>query len=110
MSLILRSNFMKHALLLVLLTGGMLVQKSFAQATFSVVCPEKEIGKQDLLKIEFRVENAEYIETIIPPSFDNFVIVSGPNQQRGMRSINGKTDTYVSIGFSLQPTKPGTFK
>lgn len=101
---------MRHAFLLVLFAGGMLMQKSFAQATFSVVCPEKEIGRNDLLNIEFRVENAEYIETIIPPSFDNFVIVSGPNQQRGMRSINGKTDTYVSIGFSLQPRKPGTFK
>ena len=91
-------------------TLAMCAQKSFAQATFSVVCPKTEIGKNDLLSIEFKVENAEYIETIIPPTFNDFTIVSGPNQQRGMRSVNGKTDTYVSIGFSLQPTKPGTYK
>lgn len=93
-----------------LFTSSVCVQKSIGQATFSVVCPEKEIGKNDVLRIEFKVENAEYIETIIPPVFKNFTIVSGPNQQRGMKSVNGKTDTYVSIGFSLQPSGPGTFK
>lgn len=101
---------MKYAFLLVVFTGGMFMHESIAQATFSVVCPKTEIGKNDILKIEFKVENAEYIETIIPPSFNDFTIVSGPNQQRGMRSVNGKTDTYVAIGFSLQPLKPGTFK
>ena len=107
---ILRSVFTKYTFLLVLLTGGFFVQKSIAQATFSVVCPEKEIGKNDILRIEFKVENAEYIETIIPPDFKDFTIVSGPNQQRGMKSVNGKTDTYVSIGFSLQPSRPGTYR
>ena len=107
---ILRSIFTKYTFLLVLLTCGVCIEKSIAQATFSVVCPEKEIGKNELLRIEFRVENAEYIETIIPPNFRNFTIVSGPNQQRGMKSVNGKTDTYVSIGFSLQPSRPGTYK
>lgn len=107
---ILRSGFIKYTFLLALLTSSVCVQKSIAQATFSVVCPDKEIGQNDFLKIEFKVENAEYIETIIPPNFKNFTIVSGPNQQRGMKSVNGKTDTYISIGFSLQPSGPGTFK
>lgn len=106
----LRSVFTKYTFLLALLTCGVFVQRSIAQASFSVVCPEKEIGKNDLLRIEFKIENAEYIETIIPPNFKDFTIVSGPNQQRGMKSVNGKTDTYVSIGFSLQPARPGTYK
>lgn len=100
---------MKYTFLLVLFTFGICLQKSIAQASFSVVCPEKEIGRKDLLHIEFKVENAEYIETIIPPNFKNFTIVSGPNQQRGMKSVNGKTDTYISIGFALQPSGPGTY-
>ena len=107
---ILRSVFIKYSFLLVLFTSGVSIQKSIAQASFSVICPQKEIGKNDYLRIEFKVENAEYIETIIPPNFKNFTIVSGPNQQRGMKSVNGKTDTYVSISFSLQPSGPGTFK
>ncbi len=107
---VLRSVFMKYTILLVAFTSGMCMHESTAQATFSVVCPQKEIGKNDVVRIEFKMENAEYIETIIPPSFNDFNIVSGPNQQRGMSSVNGKTDTYVSISFILQPLKPGTYK
>ena len=107
---ILRNVFTKYTFLLLLLSACIGVQVSFAQVTFSVVCPQTEIGKEDLLEIEFKVSNAEYIESIIPPDFKNFSIVSGPNLQRGMNSMNGKTDTYVSISFMLKPLKPGTYK
>ncbi|MEO6683828.1 MAG: BatD family protein [Ginsengibacter sp.] len=110
MILTLRSVIIKYILLVGLFSSVTGIQKSVAQATFSVICPDKEIGKNDFLRIEFKVENAEYIETIIPPNFKGFTIVSGPNQQRGMTSINGKTETYVSIGFTLQPSGPGSYK
>ena len=78
---------------------------SFAQVNFTAVCPQKKIGKNDYLQIQFKVENASNVESIIPPSFKNFSIVSGPNQESGMTSINGKVDQYVSIGYYLKPNR-----
>jgi len=84
-------------------------ENSFAQVKFSVVCPQKKIGKNDILQIQFKVENAANVETIIPPSFKNFIVVGGPNQQSGMTSINGKIDQYVLIGYFLQAKSTGKF-
>ena len=82
---------------------------SFAQANFTAICPQKKIGKNDFLQVQFKVEHAANVESIDPPSFKNFSVVSGPNQESGMTSINGKTDQYVSISFLLKPISPGKF-
>jgi hypothetical protein len=81
----------------------------FAQASFTTVCPQKKIGKNDYLQVQFKVENSSNVETIIPPSFKNFSIVSGPNQESGMTSVNGKVDQYVSICYFLKPNSTGNF-
>ncbi|HEY5369877.1 MAG TPA: BatD family protein [Hanamia sp.] len=86
-----------------------MAQSASAQAKFSVVCPNKTIGKDDVLEIQFKMENANNVESIVPPDFKNFNIVSGPNQESSSSNINGKVSQYVSIGFSLQPKKPGKF-
>lgn len=82
---------------------------SLAQVKFSAVCPHRKIGKNEFLQIDFKIQNATEVETIIPPSFKNFKIVSGPNQQSGMSIINGKTDQYLAIGFYLKPLSPGKY-
>lgn len=105
----LRSDLYKYLILLVLLTVFSMPGTSFAQVKFSAVCLEKKIGKNDLLQIQFKVENASHIESIIPPRFKNFTIVSGPNQQSGMTNINGNINQYTAISFSLQPKSTGKF-
>ncbi len=82
---------------------------SFAQASFTAICPQKKIGKDDYLQVQFKVANASNVENITPPSFKNFSIVSGPNQESGMTSINGKVDQYVSISYYLKPNSPGNY-
>jgi hypothetical protein len=94
----------------VFLAAIFFVQTSFAQVKFSVVCPDRKIGKNDLLQIQFKVEGASNVDNITPPSFNNFTIASGPNQQRSVTNINGKISQSVSIGFSLQPVSTGKFK
>lgn len=105
----LRSYFHQILISLFFVTAISFCGPSLAQAKFSVVCPEKKIGKNDLLEIQFKVDNASNVDNITPPSFDHFVIVSGPNQQRSVTSINGKVSQSVAIGFSLQPTSTGKF-
>ena len=97
-------------LIFLLFTVAVFIGNSaFAQATFSVVCPNKTIGKNDVLEIQFKMENANNVESIVPPDFKNFNVVSGPNQESSSSNINGKMSQYVAIGFSLQPKKPGKF-
>jgi uncharacterized membrane-anchored protein YhcB (DUF1043 family) len=105
----LRSYLKKITALFIILAAIFFVQISFAQVKFSVVCPDKKIGKNDLLQIQFRVEGSANVDNITPPSFNNFTIVSGPNQQRSVTSINGKISQSVSIGFSLKPLSTGKF-
>jgi hypothetical protein len=105
----LRSGFNKILVSLIFFTVILTDNSSYAQVKFSIVCPNKSIGKNDLLQIQFKVENASNIENIIPPSFKDFNIVSGPNQESSTSNINGKVSQYVAMGFSLQPKSVGTF-
>jgi len=81
----------------------------YAQANFTAICQQKKIGKNDYLQIEFRMQNASDVESIDPPSFKNFSIVSGPNQATTSSNINGKVDQSVSISFVLKPNGPGNY-
>ncbi len=94
-------HFIFFYLLLLFFNPG--IHSLQAQVKFSVICPEKKIGKNDFLQVQYMVQNASNVESIIPPRFKNFDIVSGPNQQSGMSIVNGKTDQYVAISFYLKP-------
>ncbi|MBA2249928.1 MAG: protein BatD [Chitinophagaceae bacterium] len=104
---ILPSRFIKKYFLAAIFL--LLLQYTFAQTKFSAVCPEKKIGKNEYVEIQYTLENAVNIEQINPPEFKNFTIVSGPNQQSGMSNYNGNIKQYVSIGFVLKPLTTGTF-
>ena len=82
---------------------------SFAQVKFSASSNDKTIGKNDYLQVQFTVENAANVENITPPSFKNFNVVSGPNQQSSMSNVNGNIKQSLSLGFVLQPTSTGNF-
>ncbi len=105
----LRSGFKIIFSLFFFLTAVFFAKNSSAQVKFSVICPHKKIGKNDLLQIKFKVENASNVDNITPPSFKNFTIVSGPNQESSTSNINGKVSQYVSLGYSLAPTGTGKF-
>ncbi len=82
---------------------------SLAQVKFSAVCPNKQIGKNEYLQVQYVVENASNVEQITPPAFKNFSIVSGPNQQSSTSIINGAVSQSVALEFILRPTAPGSF-
>lgn len=84
-------------------------QNVIAQIKFSAISSGNQVGKNEYLQIQYTVENAASVSNITPPPFKNFIVVSGPNQQSGMSSINGVTKQYVSIGYVLKPLSSGTF-
>jgi hypothetical protein len=105
----LQKGFAKFFFILVFSAATGSYNTLFAQVTFTTVCPQKKIGKGDYLQLQFKVANASNVEKITPPSFKNFSIISGPNQESGMTSINGKVDQYVSISYFLKPNSTGNF-
>jgi hypothetical protein len=105
----LRSELKINLFFSLLLPALFFVKNLEAQAKFSVVCPQKKIGKNDVLQIKFKVENASNVESIDPPAFKNFTIVSGPNQESSQSNINGKISGYVALGYTLAPTATGEF-
>lgn len=82
---------------------------AFTQAKFSAVCPDKKISKNEYLQVQYIVENATNVQQVIPPSFKNFLIVSGPDHQSGMSNINGNIKQYIAIEFILKPRRHGNF-
>ena len=79
-----------------------------AQVNFSAAISPAQINKDEYATLRLVVENAGDIKQIIPPPLNGFVIISGPNQESGMSSVNGKVDQYIALSYVLQPRKAGT--
>ncbi|MBS1510881.1 MAG: protein BatD [Bacteroidetes bacterium] len=80
-----------------------------AQVKFSAVVSAPEISKNELLQVKFVVDNGKLVKQITPPRFNNFSLVSGPNQESGMSMVNGDVKQYTAISFVLKPDAPGKF-
>jgi hypothetical protein len=79
----------------------------YGQANFSTVLDQNTVARNDVLLVEYVVENAKKVERFDPPSFRNFTVVQGPIESSGMSMINGNLIQYKSLGFLLQPRKTG---
>ncbi len=80
------------------------------QVSFKAVCNNNSISKNEYVQVQFVVENAAKVEQIVPPSFAKFQVVSGPNQQSSVTSINGVLKQFVAIQYILKPRQPGNFR
>ncbi|MEJ7767589.1 MAG: BatD family protein, partial [Chitinophagaceae bacterium] len=79
----------------------------FAQVKFSTIVNEKQPSLDDVVQVEYTVENAKTVDKIEMPSFINFRVVQGPIQSNGMSYMNGVLSQYKSISFILQPLLKG---
>ena len=81
-----------------------------AQTRFTATISPGSIGKNDNAELRLMIENAGQVQQIVPPSLDDFIILSGPNQESGMESSNGVTRQYIGITYILKPKSTGKFK
>lgn len=93
-------------ILLFLLTMG---QFAMAQVKFSATVSAPQISKNEFVQLRLVVENASEVQQISPPVLKNFLLVSGPNQESGMTSVNGDVKRYIALSYILKPKGPGTF-
>ena len=81
----------------------------FAQAVFKVSIAPESIGKDETATLRLIIDNAKQVEQIKPPALGDFDVISGPNQESGMESINGVTRQYIGITYLLRPKSIGKF-
>lgn len=77
------------------------------QVNFTTQVDQTTISKDQVVQVEYVVENAKKIEEFTPPGFRNFAVLQGPVQSSGMTYINGNLTQYKALVFVLQPRKTG---
>lgn len=99
-------DFIKIALVVVLIFTG-----TAAAQTFTATVDKTTLGLSETFQVyfAFKGEDANQIKNFSPPSFDNFKIVSGPNESTSMQIINGKVSASLTFSYYLRPKKTGTF-
>lgn len=100
---------MKKILLLIFLLLFVVQYKLLAQVRFSASVSPSVIGKNETVELRLMIENARDVEQIIPPSLKDFIVLSGPNQESSMETINGVTKQYIGLTYQLQPKRKGNF-
>jgi hypothetical protein len=84
--------------------------KSISQVQFQIKPSASEIGKEDMLQVEYKVSGAVDAGNFTQPDFKNWKILSGPSYSSQQISINGKTESSISYVFGLQPLSTGTLQ
>lgn len=93
-------------LLLLFLVAGFSIN---AQVKVSASISPAEIGKNEYAQYRLMVENAAVVQQMVPPALDQFIILSGPNQESGMTMVNGVVKKFIALNFVLKPKRTGAF-
>jgi len=85
-------------------------QTSYAQE-FTASVNETTVGDNERFQVSFtfsgpRINN---LSKFTPPVFENFLILSGPNQSTSIQIINGAQSGSLSYNYVVQPKSIGTF-
>ncbi len=82
---------------------------AIAQAKFYAKATPNNAGLEEYITLKFTIENGKDIQSLNPTITNDFIVVSGPNQESSTNIFNGNTTQYVSVSFILQPKKAGNF-
>ncbi|MBC7424275.1 MAG: protein BatD [Ferruginibacter sp.] len=102
-------NYLHKLFLLSVLLPILSWQTLLAQVRFTATISPATIGKNETAELRLMIENARQVDQIIPPSFKDFIVLSGPNQESGMENNNGVTKQYIGITYVLKPKAKGNF-
>ena len=88
----------------------LILQTNFAQE-FSASVNETTVGDNDRFQVSFTFSGSSInnLSKFIPPSFEHFLILSGPNQSTSIQIINGAQSASLTYNYLIQPKSIGTF-
>ena len=81
---------------------------AFAQVQFEAKASKEKLGINERLRVDFQMNQDG--DNFIPPSFENFTVVGGPNQSVSNSWINGQRSYSKTYSYFLAPKKRGTFR
>lgn len=101
-------NLKKYLLtLLVICTAALTtVAQTFR---FTTAVNTNTIGLDEMVHVQFMLENPVNLSQFTPPLFNGFVVVQGPQQMQGSSYVNGRNTEYFAFSYVLQPKQTGTF-
>lgn len=97
-------KFTIHILILFFLLTSSLVS---AQVKFEAKVSKKKLGVNERLRIDFEMNKDG--DNFVPPSFENFTVVGGPNTSVSNTWVNGKRSYTKTYSYFLAPNKRGNF-
>ena len=97
------SHIIKLYTLFLFLTLG---STAYAQS-FTATSSENLIGKNGYVTLRYELKDLN-ASSFQPPVFADFDVVSGPNQEAGMTTINGAVTRFIALSFVLRPKKTGS--
>jgi hypothetical protein len=81
---------------------------AWAQPVFITQASDSEVGLEESFEVKFVLQNAEGYN-FAPPSFSDFIVLSGPNKMNSVRIEDGISNTSEVYSFILQGKKLGNF-
>jgi BatD DUF11 like domain len=96
----------KYYLVVVIFLQSLLYAQTFTAST-----DKTTVGLNNTFQITFTFEGKDVngLSNFSPPHFENFLVLSGPNQSTSMQIINGAVSASQGYSFYLQPRNIGTF-
>lgn len=91
------------AILLIILSTSI----ATAQVEFQAKVSKKSLGVNERLRVDFSMNQDG--DNFIPPSFEGFTIIGGPNQSVSNSWINGNRSFEKTYSYFLAPDREGEF-
>jgi len=91
------------ACLAILLSAGALS----AQTTFEATTDARRVLENSYFEVTFTLSNAQGGQ-FSPPSFEDFLVVSGPSRAISTSMINGQVSRTQAYSYTLKPRRTGT--
>lgn len=95
-----------YILLLFACVTGVLTAQDTA-VKFEATVSKSELGVNERLRIEFTMNKDG--DNFVPPTFDGFQVLMGPNQSVSHSWVNGKRSFSKTYSYILNPQAKGTF-
>jgi BatD DUF11 like domain len=82
-------------------------QGILAQVQFIAKASKSSLGMNQTFRIDFMMNDDG--DNFVPPSFEGFRIVGGPNQSVSYQWVNGRKSFDKTYSYYLMPTRKGSF-
>ncbi len=100
---------MRRLLPIVFLCGSLFARVPDQKVTFTASVAQNRVEMGTQFEITFTLGGASGGANFRPPAFNDFLVLSGPNQSTQMNFVNGAMSSSVSYSYVLQARSVGKF-